>query len=309
MRLIFERLRDKVSRRNDEDRHSQRRTIDGLRSRIKHLEPAVGLSDTWEQVRPRLEKFEEFQALDSDDLRKQAFDKHMKRLKERDEEHDRRPEKGDKDRERDRDRDSHRERDREHGRDSHRRHRTRTRTPEVDAYEADRRKAQADRERQYRKTSASASGLTPPPRRDRDRERDRERDRDRNRDDRYDRYDGRSRGGSSSHYDRERREREAEREKNYHSRADPRERASELDYGDSKPSSVRRRRDSDASGRDSKVRESPTIGPFHILTSPTASQAGRFVARAYFLQVSPKLQAVQVAAAGKRGGCWLQIWE
>jgi hypothetical protein len=61
-----------------------------------------------------------------------------------------------------------------------------------------------------------------------------------------------------SHYDRERREREAEREHNYVSRADPRDRGEALDYGDSRPGSVRRRRESDAvspgSKRDNKVR-------------------------------------------------------
>ncbi|KAL1625352.1 U1 snRNP protein [Diplodia seriata] len=51
---------------------------------------------------------------------------------------------------------------------------------------------------------------------------------------------------SLSHYDRERRERDVERERSYISRADPREKASELDYGDSRAGSMRRRRDSES---------------------------------------------------------------
>jgi pre-mRNA-processing factor 40 len=64
-------------------------------------------------------------------------------------------------------------------------------------------------------------------------------------------------------YERERREREMERERNYASRADPRDRGKNamLDYGDedavgSRPGSVRKRRESDASmssRRDNKV--------------------------------------------------------
>lgn len=227
MSLIFERLRDKVQRRSEEDKHHaerhQRRAVDALRSRVKHLEPPVMLGDTWEQVRPRIEKLEEYRALDSDELRRSAFDKVMRRLKEKEEDYER-----EKSRREHRDRERDRERDYRNGHASpHRRHRIRT--PEPDAYEADRRKAQADRERQYRKTSMTGLSPPPPARRERD-----ERDR-------YERASSRQ---VSSHYDRERREREAERERSYISRADPRDKGSELDYGESRPGSMRRRRDS-----------------------------------------------------------------
>ncbi|OCK85917.1 putative formin binding protein [Lepidopterella palustris CBS 459.81] len=264
MTIIFERLREKVQRRSEENKHhaerSQRRAIDELRSKIKHLDPPVVLGDTWEQVRPRVEKLEEYRALDTDELRHTAFDKFMRRLKEKEEDQERdrdriRRDHRDRDRERDRLRD--RERDREyrngHG-DAHRRHRTRTRSPEPDAYEEDRKKAQANREKQYRK-AGSSTGLSPPYRRDRD-----ERERDKS-----------TRQVSLSHYDRERREREVERERLYVSRADPREKGSELDYGESRPGSMRRRRDSDedspASRRDSKrarrdiTSREPTFSP------------------------------------------------
>jgi pre-mRNA-processing factor 40 len=234
LRLIFSRLREKVLRRSDEDRHAQRRAVDALRSRIKHLEPPISSSDTFEQVRPRLEKLEEFGVLESDDLRIQAFDKVIRRLKEREEE-DRESSRRSRDSPRrdHRERDSHRDYDSRRS-DSHR-PRHRTRTPETDAYAADRKKAQADRERQYRK--GSAFGLSPPPsaggRRDAT---DRyvpsdNRDRLRSPRERGDRYDGRgsARSSGAAHL----------------SRADPREAANsaELDYGDSSAvTSVRRRR-------------------------------------------------------------------
>jgi pre-mRNA-processing factor 40 len=269
LQLIFERLREKVMRRSDEDRHVQRRAIDALRSRIKHLDPPITAADTWGTVRPRVEKFDEYRALPADDLREMAFDKAKSRLHERD--HD-----TDRDRERDGDRshskrDRERERDRDRGSragDSHRPSRHRSRSPEIDAYAADRKKAQADRERQFRKSSFPVS--PPPPGRrsrdrevdrydgrDRDRERDRERERDRDRG--GDRYDGRSAPDRT-------RDRERERERGYVSRADPREAGanSELDYGDSRPAPVRRRRESDADveGREAKV--SSILGPCSV---------------------------------------------
>ncbi|KAK2783542.1 hypothetical protein FQN53_009165 [Emmonsiellopsis sp. PD_33] len=248
LQLIFERIREKVLRRTEDAKHAadrhQRRAIDALRSCIKHLDnPPVRATDTWDQIKPRVEKTDEYRALDSDDLRRTAFDKVIRRLKEKEEDAERDRELRDRDRERDRERDRarrdydrDRDRDRDH-RNGHSSYRDRraagrlSRTPEPDAYEADRRKAQADRERSYRK--AASSGLSPPPppaarsereRRDRSRDRrERSRDRDRERD--------RSRHLSHHHYDRERRDREDEREKLYRSRADPRSRGDELDYG------------------------------------------------------------------------------
>jgi pre-mRNA-processing factor 40 len=244
--LIFERAREKAFRRSEEDKHlaerQHRRAIDALRSKIKHLEPPVMAGDTWEQVRPRIEKFEEYRGLDSDELRRSAFDKVIRRLKEKDDEFEKEHSRRDR-----------KERDRGHRNG----HSKRSRSPggEVNPYEADRRKAIADRERNYGKKSVTS--FSPPPRaRDRD-----ERDR----------YDGRSkRQVSSSIYDRERRESERERERSYVSRADPRDRASELDYGDSRPPSLRRRRDSEAesprSARDSKVcSHTPSFHHDHLL--------------------------------------------
>jgi pre-mRNA-processing factor 40 len=245
MHTIFTYILSKVKKREEEERrdseHQERRAMDDLRSFLKHLEPPISVSDTWEAIRPRIEKSDEFRAVKSDARREEAFDKYIRRLKdkEKDRERTRRDprdrERGDRrDREREyRNGDSHRERDR--------RHRTRTRSPENDPYAAERRQAQQDREARYR--NHDSTGLSPPYRR-----------RD---DDRFER----PRQGSGDHYGRERREREVERERSYVSRADPRERSvSELDYGDSRPVSTRRRRDSNESAdrRDSKrARYSP----------------------------------------------------
>ncbi|KAB8238851.1 snoRNA-splicing protein PRP40 [Aspergillus alliaceus] len=266
LQLLFQRIQDKAIRRTEEEKHAadrhQRRAIDALRSRMKRLEPPIRPTDTWDQVRPRVEKYEEYKAIESDELRQAAFDKVIRRLKEKEE---------DADRDRDRDRGSRRDHydrsDRDHRsyrgerRGASSRH---SRTPEPDAYEADRRKAQADRERSYRK----ASGLSPVrerrEERDRDRDRDRERYRERDRD-----WDRERSTRSLSHYDRERRDREEERERLYRTRGDPRGNRDELDYGADTRSTVsndrRRRRDSDTESvasrsakryrRDSRERE------------------------------------------------------
>jgi len=113
LELIFHRLLEKVMRRSEDDKHAserqRRRLIDGLRSKIKHLDkPPVTSSTTWESIRPHISHFEEFEALDNDDLRRQAFDKVLRRLKEKEDdmENERRSSKRDRSRTRD-----HRERD------------------------------------------------------------------------------------------------------------------------------------------------------------------------------------------------------
>ena len=253
---------------------------------MKRLDPPIVLSDTYEKVRPRLLKEGEFQAVSSEDARRAAFEKHMRRLREKEEEAERR------DRRRDRasvDRDR-RDRDRSRGERSHRssgRPGRRSRSPEIDAYEADRRKAIAERERNHRKTAMAENFLAtdrgrlspPPPRRERERERERDRDRERSRDHRdYDRPPRPPRE-SDSYYDRERRDREEERERLYRRRAD-RGSYDELPYGDEKPSSGSRRRRPDdedeysrRDSRDSKVCDSTVR--FHKGETPTDMSVAR----------------------------------
>lgn len=200
----------------------------------------------------------------TEELRLSAFDKVIRRLKEKEEDERERL----KRRERASvERPTHR--DRERGEKSHRssgRHARPSRSPEPDAYEADRRKAIADREKNYRKASVADTLVSPGRRGDRE-ERERQWDRDRDLD-----RPSRSRRDDLSHYDRERRDREDERERLYRKRGDPRGSIDELPYGDDRPSGSRRRRaDSDgesaSSRRDSKVSRfdfvSPTRGKSH----------------------------------------------
>ncbi|CCX34295.1 Similar to Pre-mRNA-processing protein prp40; acc. no. O14176 [Pyronema omphalodes CBS 100304] len=210
--LLFEKLREKIVRRLEDDRHQQerhqRRRVDALRSVIRHLEPPVEVTDTYDKIKPRIEKSEEYKALDSDELRQAAFDKHIRRLKEKAEERDRERERKDREKEKERDRrdrrtprdesrngyDSyHKPRHSRHDRD---RSRHGTRTPEPDAYEAERRRAAGERERQYRRRDSSVRGSERGSRPDSRHRRD-ERDR------------------TESVYDRERRERDEERERQY----------------------------------------------------------------------------------------------
>ncbi|TGO65214.1 hypothetical protein BCON_0003g00060 [Botryotinia convoluta] len=255
--LIFDRLREKISRRNEDDKHHaerhQRRAVDNLRSYIKHLEPPIRIGDDYERVRARFEGSEEYLAVTTDELRRSAFDKVIRRLKEKEEDSEK-----DRAKRRDRasvDRPTHkiRDREREHRSSGSTRSR-RSRSPEPDAYEADRRKAIADREKNYRK-GGMADTLLSPNRRDRrdpdahDRERDRDRlMRDRDLDKPRSRRDD-----SMSHYERERRDREDEREKLYRRRGDPRGSIDELPYGDERSSAPRKRRESETeTRRDSK---------------------------------------------------------
>ncbi|KAF2748105.1 hypothetical protein M011DRAFT_401045 [Sporormia fimetaria CBS 119925] len=251
---VFNYVVNKVKKREEEQRrHSEkheRRAMDDLRSVIKHLEPPVLVTDTWDTVRPRIEKTSEYRELKSDSARQSVFDKYIRRLQEKEQDRERSRRDG-----RDRDRDR-RDREYRNGTDSHRRHRTRTRSPEPDPYAAERRQAQQDREARYR--NSDRTGLSPPSRRHRDRE-----------DDRYEP----PRRGSGDHYGRERREREAERERTYVSRADPRERSSELDYGDSPAVSTRRRRDSDESASARRDNKRARYSPSRSRRSKTPAQA------------------------------------
>ncbi|KAF1972884.1 hypothetical protein BU23DRAFT_466556 [Bimuria novae-zelandiae CBS 107.79] len=272
MKNIFDYVLAKVKKREAEEQqeqeHDARHAMDDLRAVLKRLEPPVTLTDTWETVRPRVEKTKEYNALKSDSLRQSAFDKYMRRLKEKESDRRDRVRRDTRDRE---ERDSRKDRDKRDRRDdreyrnghsdSHRRHRTRTRSPEHDSYAAERRRAQEDREARYR--NSESTGLSPPYRR-RDDRGDRARD--------TDRYST-SRRGSDDFYAPERRTRDSERTDRSSyiprgdpaaSRADPRERSvSELDYGDgtgARTTSTRRRRESDESSarRDTKrARYSP----------------------------------------------------
>jgi pre-mRNA-processing factor 40 len=288
MHDIYSYILEKVKKREEDERKieesDERHAIDRLRSVIKRLDPPIEMGDTWEAVRPRVEKTDEYRALKSDTLRESAFDKYMQRLKEK--ESERRDRRRD-DRPRSRDRRDRGDRDREYRNgDSHRRdrHRTRTRSPEHDPYAAERRRAQQDREARYRDTERT--GLSPP-----------RRARDYRDDDRYERR----RSPVGDHYSRERRDREVERERTYRadplSRADPREGSVSLDYGDGtgRTASSRRRRESDASATRRDVKVSPLPLSPNIPSSNTDDDSARATLPAPTRAVSPRLPSLSLS--------------
>lgn len=235
LHLIFDRLQEKVQKRSEEEKHAadrhRRRAIDALRSRIKHLEPPVRITDTWEQTEPRVDKTEEYRDLDEEG-RQTAFEKVIRRLKEKEE---------DAERERER-RKSRRDDDRDYRNGREGRRGRLSKTPEADPYEEDRKRAIEVREKQYRKSSLGISPSRTSYRNGRDR------------DERHGRLE---RSPPPRSYDRDRRDRrdpEEERERLYRTRADPRGSRDELNYGEesrSVTSERRRRRDSPSDSIDS----------------------------------------------------------
>ncbi|PHH68843.1 hypothetical protein CDD80_7203 [Ophiocordyceps camponoti-rufipedis] len=257
LRLIYNRLLEKLAAKREDERHldrHQRRALDDLRSHMRHLDPPIKLGDTWESVRPRLSSLAEFQAVGSEDATRYAFDRHMRRLRERpDEDHDRDHRKNSRvssDRDMPR-----RNRDRSRGERSHRggRHSRRSRSQEPDPYEDDRRRAVAERERNHRKSAMAENvlsagdraRLSPPPRRERDRDY-RERDRG------FERYGRGPRRSDEGGFARERepRERDLDRERPFRRGVDSRS-VEELNYGDDGPAAgtaSRRRRPEEDDG-------------------------------------------------------------
>ena len=233
--LVYKRLHEKVLRREEKDKIEAERQIrnrvKSLQSRIKRLNPLISIDDDWETVRGRIDRYDEYHALETDEQRKSAFDKVIQRMREKEDDEAYARERAMRRTERERD-----------DRHSHHTRRTSYYAPspaEPDAYEAERKKAQAARERNYHKSSTT--GLSPRHRDDhydRRHRHDKERDRDRER-------------GGYHDFDRDYRD----RERTYRSRlSDP---SGELDYGDGgrAGSSIstaggRRRRESDADGED-----------------------------------------------------------
>lgn len=250
--LVYHRLHEKVLRREEKDKYEAERqirnAIKSLQSRIKRLNPPIAIDDDWETVRGRIERYDEYHALETDEQRKTAFDKVIQRMREKEDDEAYARERAIRRAERERD-------------DRHSHHSRRAsyyaRSPaEPDAYEAERKKAQAARERNYHKSSGT--GLSPRHRDDHyDRRHRHERDRERERAGYHD-------------FDREYRE----RERTYRSRlSDP---SGELDYGDGgragssiSTSGGRRRRESDVDGESSR-RESKR----HKSTSKTNGTLG-----------------------------------
>ncbi|KAF8476045.1 hypothetical protein BDZ91DRAFT_689892 [Kalaharituber pfeilii] len=263
--VLFDKLREKVVKRVEDDRHQAerhlRRRMDALRSILKHLEPPVEVTDSWEQVRPRIQKLEEFQALETEELRRQAFDKFIRRLKEKQEEREKdieRRERKEKDREREKEKEKEKEKereklprsdrdriDRERERERERSHRDRDRDSDLGRnshhyHRSSRHPRDREGSHGHRSRSPPEPDMYEAERRRAAGERERQylrSGRNRSTSRHRDRHERASSRTSTSHYDRERREREEERERQYRLRGIDRDAG--LQYDDRV--SVRRR--------------------------------------------------------------------
>jgi pre-mRNA-processing factor 40 len=86
LKFIYEHLQSKAAQRlKDEKRRQEkklRKRLDIFRHALKHaLQPPIGLEDTWETVKPRVEQMEEYLAVEDETLKQEVFDKYMKRLR------------------------------------------------------------------------------------------------------------------------------------------------------------------------------------------------------------------------------------
>ncbi|KAG1468783.1 hypothetical protein G6F56_003636 [Rhizopus delemar] len=90
--FIFEHLQLKAEHRLKEEkrRHEkkQKKRMDILRHALKKLQPHIQLENTWEDVKPMIETMEEYIELNDSTLAQEAFEKFMKRMKEKNEEDD-----------------------------------------------------------------------------------------------------------------------------------------------------------------------------------------------------------------------------
>lgn len=93
LQAIFEDLKSSFSRRRISDKYADerrlRRNQDSLRYAIRDLEPPVTINDKWEDVKKRVEDTEEYKALPNEESRLEAFEKHIRRLKEREQDRER----------------------------------------------------------------------------------------------------------------------------------------------------------------------------------------------------------------------------
>ena len=70
LELVYDRLMAKIKKRADENKvvneRSQRKAIDDLRAAMKHADPPIRASETYEEVSARLQNLEEFRAVDEE---------------------------------------------------------------------------------------------------------------------------------------------------------------------------------------------------------------------------------------------------
>lgn len=108
LKTILEDIKTAEQKRKEEDRFADerklRRAQDALRGAIRDLEPPVGVDETWENVKPRISNTEEYLRLGTEELRKEAFTKYIRRLQEKISEREKERERDARDRGRERDR-------------------------------------------------------------------------------------------------------------------------------------------------------------------------------------------------------------
>ncbi|OCF44951.1 pre-mRNA-processing factor 40 [Kwoniella heveanensis CBS 569] len=209
----------------DEIRRAERRKrhrIDDLRYALKKVQRHIDLEMTYEEALPHMKDLQEFKDVTEEEDRKSAFDKFIRRQKEKlreaeSSEHgstrgqrDRgeRDDRHDRERERERERESGRDRERERERDRDKDRRYSTSKDKTQSQSQDHREKDSmdiDDDGEYRIRSD----------RERERDRDREKERERERDKGGDRRDrDRDRDRRDAHRDREReRDRDRERER------------------------------------------------------------------------------------------------
>ncbi|KAG0209848.1 hypothetical protein BGX33_005305 [Mortierella sp. NVP41] len=85
LKLIFDQLLGKaIHYRKEETRRQEkqaRRKAESFRSMLKNLNPAVTVDSTWEDVKTKAESSSEYAALETDEKRKEVFDRYIERLK------------------------------------------------------------------------------------------------------------------------------------------------------------------------------------------------------------------------------------
>ncbi|KAK5821650.1 hypothetical protein F5H01DRAFT_290377 [Linnemannia elongata] len=87
LKLIFEQLLGKAIHHSKEEKRRQeklaRKKAESFRFMLKNLDPAVTIDSTWDDVKAKAESTSEYIALETDEKRKEIFDRYIERLKER----------------------------------------------------------------------------------------------------------------------------------------------------------------------------------------------------------------------------------
>ncbi|KAF9365807.1 PRP40 pre-mRNA processing factor 40 [Mortierella sp. NVP85] len=86
-KLIFDQLMSKAVHYAKEEKRRQeklaRKKAEAFRSMLKALTPSVTVESTWDDVKAKAEPTPEYAALETDEKRKEVFDRYIERLKER----------------------------------------------------------------------------------------------------------------------------------------------------------------------------------------------------------------------------------